>query len=165
MSGRIVVIGAGFAGVWSALSAKCLINVHSQTEAFKVNVIAPQPYFASGIKFIHGNIDDIDVQSPTVSYRSSTGTEHLTTYDRLILTAGSSVIRPEQVSGLAQHARDVDSLEGAIKLETHLNSLGAYPPTSCNCFLDLGAWGAVITGGWERKVRATDRELAKQAKM
>ncbi|KAK1506488.1 uncharacterized protein CCOS01_16540 [Colletotrichum costaricense] len=155
MSGRIVVIGAGFAGVWSALAAKCLINVHSQTEAFK----------ASGIKFIHGNIDDIDVQSPTVSYRSSTGTEHLTTYDRLILTAGSSVIRPEQVSGLAQHAHDVDSLEGAIKLETHLNSLGAYPPTSCNCFLDLGAWGAVITGGWERKVRATDRELAKQAKM
>ncbi|KAK1706421.1 uncharacterized protein BDZ83DRAFT_593795 [Colletotrichum acutatum] len=153
MSGRIVIVGAGFAGVWSALAAKRLINIYSQTEAFKVTVIAPQaclvmrprlyeknpssmsqnlePIFkASGIEFIHGSVDDIDAHSHTVSYRSSAGTEHFATYDRLILAAGSSVIRPEQVSGLPQHAHDVDSLEGAIKLETHLNSLGAYPPTT-----------------------------------
>ncbi|KXH37247.1 hypothetical protein CSIM01_13463 [Colletotrichum simmondsii] len=153
MSHRIAIVGAGFAGFWSALAAKRLINIHSQTEAFKVTVIAPQPYLvmrprlyeedpssmsqdleplfkACGIEFIPGSVDDIDVQSHTASYRSSAGTEHFATYDRLILAAGSSVIRPDQVSGLAQHAHDVDSLEGATKLETHLNILGACPPTT-----------------------------------
>ncbi|KAF4780502.1 hypothetical protein HER10_EVM0012404 [Colletotrichum scovillei] len=153
MSGRIVIVGAGFAGVWSALAAKRLINIHSQAEAFKVTVLAPQPslvmrprlyeedpssmsqdleplFKACGIEFIHGSVDDIDVHSHTVSYRSSAGTEHLASYDRLILAAGSSVVRPKQISGLEQHAHDVDSMEGAVKLEVHLNRLGSYPSTT-----------------------------------
>ncbi|KAK0377060.1 hypothetical protein CLIM01_05593 [Colletotrichum limetticola] len=39
-----------------------------------------------------------------------------------------------------------------------------YKQECYNCCLDLGAWGAVITGGWERKVWLTG-ELAKQAKV
>lgn len=39
-----------------------------------------------------------------------------------------------------------------------------YRQESPNFCLDLGAWGAVVMGGWERKVRLTG-ELAKQAKM
>ncbi|KXH42560.1 hypothetical protein CNYM01_11648 [Colletotrichum nymphaeae SA-01] len=150
MSSGIVIVGAGFAGVWSALAAKRLINIHSQTEAFKVTVIAPQPclvmrprlyeedpssmtrdleplFKASCIEFIHGSVDDIDVHSHTVSYRSSTGAKHLASYDRLVLAAGSSVVRPKQISGLEHHAHDVDSLEGAVKLEVHLDRLGSYP--------------------------------------
>ncbi|KAK1701177.1 hypothetical protein BDP55DRAFT_699692 [Colletotrichum godetiae] len=153
MPGRIVIVGAGFAGVWSALSAKRLIKIHEQGEAFKVTVIAPQsclvmrprlyeanpsnmsqdigPLFeASGIEFIHGSVDDIDTHSHMISYKSRAGTGQHVTYYRLILAAGSPVVRPQQVHGLEQHVHDVDSLEGAIKLEAHLNNLGAYP-SSC----------------------------------
>ncbi|GIJ92620.1 hypothetical protein Asppvi_001898 [Aspergillus pseudoviridinutans] len=150
MSHKIVIIGAGFAGVWSALSAKRLIKLANKEDEFEVVVIAPEPNLVmrprlyeskasslvhplaslfedARIKFIPGTAKAIHTEGHTVDVRSASGVERTINYDRLILAAGSSVIRPRGVTGLQNHAFDIDSLDAAIKLESHLEGLGALP--------------------------------------
>ncbi|KAL9560694.1 hypothetical protein ACKAV7_015185 [Fusarium commune] len=43
MPSKIVIIGAGFAGVWSALSAKRLITLMNKEQDIEILVIAPEP--------------------------------------------------------------------------------------------------------------------------
>lgn len=40
---RIVIVGTGFGGVWSALSAKRLINLPRKKNDIEVLVISPEP--------------------------------------------------------------------------------------------------------------------------
>ncbi|PCD25978.1 hypothetical protein AU210_012412 [Fusarium oxysporum f. sp. radicis-cucumerinum] len=150
MSRRIVIIGAGFAGVWSALSAKRLINLHNTEQNIEVLVIAPDPslvmrprlyeanasrmnhplgslFKSAGIDFFQGTAEAIDTKSQTVHVRSASGDESDIEFDRLILAAGSSVVRPKSVNGLKQYAFDIDSLTSASKLEFHLKSLKSLP--------------------------------------
>lgn len=150
MPSRIVIVGAGFAGVWSALSAQRLIDLRKQQEDIEVFVIAPEPWLtmrprlyeanastmkqplaplfkAAGINFFQGSVQTIDTTSKTVHVQSSSGNESEVAFDRLILAAGSSVIRPKSVTGLDQYAFDIDSLAGATKLEAHLKSLESLP--------------------------------------
>ncbi|KAJ5753695.1 FAD-dependent pyridine nucleotide-disulfide oxidoreductase [Penicillium nucicola] len=150
MSQNIVIIGAGFAGVWSALSAKRLLKLANKENEIEVTVIAPEPtlvmrprlyepkasslihplkelFEEASIKFIPGIADAIHTEDYIVNVRSASGVETTINYDRLILAAGSSVNRPQGIPGLEKYAFDIDSLEGAIKLETHLEGLGALP--------------------------------------
>ncbi|KAK1985393.1 hypothetical protein LZ30DRAFT_708565 [Colletotrichum cereale] len=150
MSRTIVIIGAGFAGVWSALSAKRLINLSNQGEAIDIIVIAPEPHLvirprlyesnpssfkhpllalfeSTGVRFLQGTAETIDTQAHVVHVRSPTGVESDVSFDRLILAAGSSVVRPQSVAGLQQHAFDIDTLESAVKLEAHLEGLASRP--------------------------------------
>ncbi|KAG8161958.1 hypothetical protein KVR01_007723 [Diaporthe batatas] len=110
MSKQIVIIGAGFAGLWSALSAKRLLKHRNEEDKIKVLVIAPEPYLA---RIVH-------VQ-PSSSSKPVTPIG----YDRLILAAGSSINRPKTVAGLREFAFDVDSLDSATQLEEHLNGLAS----------------------------------------
>ncbi|KAL7651536.1 hypothetical protein ACMYSQ_011245 [Aspergillus niger] len=150
MSSKIVIIGTGFAGVWSALSAKRLIKArHKESEA-EVIVISPEPVLVlrprlyeakasslvhpleallqdAGIKFIAGFVTSIHTQGRAVEFRCASGVETTINYDRLILAAGSSIIRPEGVPGLRQHAFDIDSLDSAVKLESHFEGLASLP--------------------------------------
>ncbi|GKT42544.1 NADH dehydrogenase-like protein MT1860 [Colletotrichum spaethianum] len=153
MSRSIMIIGAGFAGVWSALSAKRLINLNGQGETINIIVIAPEPYLvirprlyesnasslkhplsalfdSAGIQFFQGTAETINTQTHTVHVRSPTGSGSDVSFDRLILAAGSSVVRPPSISGLQQHAFDIDTLESAVKLETHLEGLASRPPST-----------------------------------
>ena len=152
MANKIVIIGAGFAGVWSALSARCLIDQANKASEFEILVVAPEPvlvmrprlyesnasslvhnldalFHAADIKFIPGTVQTIhpDAQTIDVQPTSGTASSSIITYTRLILAAGSSVIRPESITGLQQHAFDIDSLASAIKLEAHLESLASHP--------------------------------------
>ncbi|WQF82986.1 Putative FAD/NAD(P)-binding domain, FAD/NAD(P)-binding domain superfamily [Colletotrichum destructivum] len=152
MSSTILIVGAGFAGVWSALSAKRLINNSSdQANIINIIVVAPEPFLvirprlyetnaasmkhplaalfeAAGVQFLQGTVEAIDTQAHTVHVRSPTGPDsEVVSFDRLILAAGSSVVRPQGVTGLGQHAFDIDSLESAAKLEAHLESLALCP--------------------------------------
>ncbi|KDN70786.1 hypothetical protein CSUB01_08717 [Colletotrichum sublineola] len=149
MSRTIVIIGAGFAGVWSALSAKRLINLNNEG-GINIVVIAPEPYLvmlprlyeanassfkhpllalfeSAGVQYLQGTAETIDTQAHVVHVRSSTGIESGVPFDRLILAAGSSVVMPQSVSGLQQHAFDIDTLESAVKLEAHLEGLASRP--------------------------------------
>lgn len=150
MSHKIVIIGAGFAGVWSALSAKRLIDEKDKNSDIKVLVIAPQPtlvirprlyeanassmthplgalFEAAGIDFFQGTAKAILTDTRTVHALSASGGESTIGYDRLILASGSSVVRPHGIAGLEEHAFDVDSLDSAAKLDAHFEDLSSRP--------------------------------------
>ncbi|KLO81332.1 related to pyridine nucleotide-disulphide oxidoreductase family protein [Fusarium fujikuroi] len=150
MPSRIVIIGAGFAGVWSAFSAQRLINIKSKQQDIQVLVIAPEPWLtlrprlyepnpsnmkqplgplfaSSGIRFLQGAVETIDTNSQTVHLKSPSGDESDIAYDRLVLAAGSAVVRPKSVAGLNEYAFDIDSIAAATKLESHIKNLASLP--------------------------------------
>ncbi|MCY1274237.1 NADH dehydrogenase-like protein [compost metagenome] len=149
MKQRILIIGTGFAGMWSALSAARLLDRHGDRST-EVAVLAPQaelrirPRFYEpnvhrmtapldklfevvGVKFIRGTAERIDVASNTVGYRDAEGAAATLEYDRLVLASGSKVARP-RLAGI-EHAFDVDDIDQAVRLETHIRSLGQLPPS------------------------------------
>lgn len=150
MKKTILVIGAGFGGLWSALSAMRLLDQHGRDD-IAVQVLAPiaqlrvRPRFyepqvhlmhapltglfeATGVEFIRGVAQHIDVASKTVSYFDAEGIRGELQYSALVLAAGSRVNMPP-LDGLTDHAFNVDSIEEARRLETHLEQLAALPDT------------------------------------
>ncbi|KAH7159180.1 hypothetical protein DER46DRAFT_686522 [Fusarium sp. MPI-SDFR-AT-0072] len=150
MPSKIVIIGAGFAGVWSAFSASRLINRRNKEKDIEVLVIAPEqslthrprlyepnpsimkqplePLFTcAGIGFFQGTVETINTNSKTVHVKSLSGDESDIGYDRLVLAAGSAVMRPKSVTGLEEYAFDIDSIAAATKLESHIKSLESLP--------------------------------------
>lgn len=150
MKQHILIIGAGFGGVWSALSAARLLDMHDRNDV-KISVLAPQaelrmrPRFyepdvhkmfaplgdlfdAVGIRFIKGTAQAINEQYRTVTYHDEAGDLVALGYDRLVLAAGSQLHRPN-LDGIEQHTFDVDQIEGAVRLENHLKSLKNRPFT------------------------------------
>ncbi|KAL2847522.1 hypothetical protein BJY01DRAFT_262953 [Aspergillus pseudoustus] len=153
MSKRILIIGNGFAGLWSALAAKRLANLANKEKELEILVVAPKPSLVlrprlyeanassmahsveslfndAAIGFIQGTVTTINAESNSVLVKSFSGTHSTITYDRLILAAGSQVARPKSISGINEHAFDVDSLDGAVRLEAHLHTLASLPPSS-----------------------------------
>lgn len=147
MKQRILIVGAGFAGMWSALSAARLLDQHNHNET-EITVLAPQaelrirPRFyepnvhgmaaplgelfdAVGVTFIKGSVEEIDVAAKQVAYRDANGARASLAYDRLVLASGSKVWRPN-LPGL-EHAFDVDQIEAAVRLEQHINDLRKLP--------------------------------------
>ncbi len=147
MKQRILVIGTGFAGLWSALSAARLLDLQARDD-IEVCVVAakaelhvrPRFYEADvarmsapldelfavvGVRFVQGWVSAIDSAKQTVTYRDNNHAEQQLSYSRLILASGSQVNRPP-LSGI-EHAFDVDSLQHAVALERHLHSLGDLP--------------------------------------
>ncbi|KAI1846917.1 hypothetical protein JX266_007138 [Neoarthrinium moseri] len=159
----IVIIGAGFAGVWSALAAKRLISLSNKQRDLQVVVIAPEPFLAirprlyeadvatmnhplrdlfdsAGIQFIQATVHNIDTTGNTIQFQSTTGTKASIEYKRLILAAGSQVVRPQTVAGIQKHAFDIDTISAASKLESHLDRLPTFPPSqSRNTIVICGA--------------------------
>jgi NADH dehydrogenase len=148
MKQHILVIGAGFGGVWSALSAARLLDKHCRSDV-EITLLAPQaqlrirPRFyesdvhkmfapldglfdSVGVRFIKGTAEHIDDLGRTVGYRDEAGRWSTLAYDRLVLAAGSQLARPT-VPGLDAHAFDVDQIEAAVRLENHLKSLKNRP--------------------------------------
>ena len=148
MKQHILVIGAGFGGMWTALSATRLFDLHDHN-GVEVTVLAPQaelrvrPRFyepnahqlaapigelfdAVGVKFIKGSAETIDVQQKRVGYTDASGTAQTCSYDKLVLATGSRLALPD-TPGVAEHAFDVDQIEQAVRLENHLKSLASLP--------------------------------------
>ncbi|MGN4049154.1 NAD(P)/FAD-dependent oxidoreductase [Pseudomonas sp. SM4] len=148
MKQQILVIGAGFGGMWSALSATRLVDIHGRDDV-QISVLAPQaelrvrPRFyepnahqlaapldelfeAVGVHFIKGAAETIDVAAKTVGYTDASGSKKTFHFDKLVLASGSGLVQ-SATPGVAQHAFDVDQIEAAIRLETHLKSLKDLP--------------------------------------
>ncbi|WP_338524987.1 NAD(P)/FAD-dependent oxidoreductase [Pseudomonas batumici] len=148
MRKQILIIGAGFGGVWSALSAARLLDQHNRHDV-DITVLAPQaelrirPRFyeidvhtmkaplndlfdAVGVKFVQGSANVIDEKNQQVSYRDTQGQPGKLSYDRLVLATGSHVARPA-TEGMTEHTFDVDQIEEATRLEAHLKSLKDLP--------------------------------------
>jgi NADH dehydrogenase len=148
MSKRILVIGAGFAGMWSALSAARLLDEQGRTDV-EITLVAPDPHLhvrprlyeegpanfraplteifeATGVKFIQGTVERIHVERRAVDLTSVDGQSSTVAYDRLVLATGSRLFRPS-IPGLADHTFSVDQTDEAVELEAHIRSLTSQP--------------------------------------
>ncbi|RVU18720.1 NAD(P)/FAD-dependent oxidoreductase [Methylobacterium oryzihabitans] len=163
MTHGIVVVGGGFAGLWSAAAAARLRDDLGLSDAIPITLVSPDPlhvvrvrcYEADlapvgiplddvlgpiGVRRIEGRVTGIDAGARRVAVQPRTGPALRLPYDRLILAAGSALVRPP-VPG-ADAAFDVDTLDGARALARHLDGLAAGS-------LGRGAagrWSAVVIG-------------------
>ncbi len=151
MSQRILIVGAGFAGVWGALgAARVLDGAGVRNSDVEITLISPQnrncksdhdctkasrsrwpapllPLLdAVGVRFVEGSVDQISVSDKTLSVVSADRLKRSLTYDRLLLTSGSKLSRPP-VPGLKDYAFSVDSIEDAVALDSHLAALAKLP--------------------------------------
>ncbi|WP_314959190.1 NAD(P)/FAD-dependent oxidoreductase [Bradyrhizobium cosmicum] len=147
---RIVVLGAGFAGLWAAIGAARKRDEIAAGSDIEIHVVDRNPYHnirvrnyevdlsevalplarlldPIGVSHGLGEVEAIDPGRREISLVTSRGDETLS-YDRLVLALGSEVMRPA-ISGLAEHAFDVDSYAAALRLESHLASLGRSAPS------------------------------------
>lgn len=151
MNNEIVIIGAGFAGMWAALSAARLAKLQG-AENIQVTVIAPvaelrvrprfyeanagsmvsplMPVFdAMGVRFVTGTVSEIDSENQTVHFVDASHNAMTKRYDRLVLAAGSN-LRTDLVKGTAEHAFDLDQIESAVVLDQHINNLASQPSSN-----------------------------------
>jgi NADH dehydrogenase len=147
MKQQILILGAGFAGMWAALSTARLTDLHGRDD-IEITVLAPQPelrirprfyeagvenyaapllplFAATGVKFIAGVASEIDSASQQVWYHNEQDQLTAVRYDRLIMATGSHLA--PALSGAQQHAFDVDQMESAARLERHLAALAKQP--------------------------------------
>ncbi|WP_326834917.1 FAD-dependent oxidoreductase [Amycolatopsis rhabdoformis] len=158
---NILIVGGGFAGVWSAASAAKLRRERGLTEdelrvtmisAGDDMVIRPRLYEADpdrmrvpldrvlgpiGVRRVAGTVTDIDTGARVVTAVRRDGTTTELGYDRLVLAAGSQVVRP-RLPG-AEHLFDIDTLGGAATLDGHLRRL---PDRAA----EAGRFTAVVVG-------------------
>ncbi|KML57617.1 pyridine nucleotide-disulfide oxidoreductase [Burkholderia cepacia] len=150
MSQKILIVGAGFAGVWGALgAARVLDKAGVGSGDVEITLISPKPELqirprlyesepqrmaapllplldAVGVKFVEGTVEEISVREKTLGVALADGQKRLLAYDRLLLTSGSSLSRPP-VPGLAEHAFSVDRIEDAVALDAHFDALAKLP--------------------------------------
>ncbi|MFE0758533.1 NAD(P)/FAD-dependent oxidoreductase [Inquilinus sp. NPDC058860] len=147
---RLVIIGAGFAGMYAALSAARLRDIKGVPPGeLEIALVAPEPTLvvrprlyepkpetlmaplqdvleAIDVVYTQGRAEAIDTKSRAVEVVTPTGTRETVTYDRLVVATGSRLFRPN-IPGLAEHAFSVDQLDDAITLDRHLHSLADRP--------------------------------------
>lgn len=142
---RVVVLGAGFAGLWAAIGAARKRDEIGAGHDIEIRVIDRNPYHnirvrnyevdlsevaiplaqlldPIGVSHGLGEVESVDPVRRQITLVTSGGKETLA-YDRLVLALGSEVMRPD-IPGLADHAFDVDTYAAALRLEDHLTSLG-----------------------------------------
>lgn len=147
---RIVVLGAGFAGLWAAIGAARKRDEIGANRDIEIRLVDRNPYHnirvrnyeadlgevalplpqlldPIGVSHGIGEVEAIDPARREISLVTSGGEDRLH-YDRLVLALGSEVMRPD-IPGLAEHAFDVDTYAAALHLEDHLVSLGRSAPS------------------------------------
>ena len=147
---RLVIIGAGFAGMYAALSAARLRDIQGASpEQLEIALVAPEPTLvvrprlyeskpetltaplqdvlkAIDVVYVQGSAGTIDTKSRAIELVTAEGAKQTLSYDRLVVATGSRLFRPN-VPGIAEHAFSVDKLDDAIALERHLHDLADRP--------------------------------------
>ncbi len=158
---RIVVLGAGFAGLWSALgAARQLDRLGIGPERVQVSLVNRDRFHAIrvrnyesdlcplrvpldglltpvGVELIEAEVVGLDPARRRVQLQGAAGPEELP-YDRLVLALGSVLARPP-LPGLETHGFDVDTYAGAERLDQHLRALVGRPAAP-------GLFTAVVVG-------------------
>lgn len=147
---RLVIIGAGFAGMYAALSSARLRDSEGVSSSeLEIVLVAPEPTLvvrprlyepnpetltaplqdvlqAIDVAYMRGRADTIDAGARTVGLVDTDGSQTTLSYDRLVLATGSRLFRPN-IPGLAEHGFSVDQLDDAIALDRHLHGLASRP--------------------------------------
>jgi NADH dehydrogenase len=146
MPQKLVIIGAGFAGMYAALSAARLREANQvSSKALEIALVAPEPTLvvrprlyepnpqtltaplldllkAIDVDYVQGSVQALDTRSRTLEVLGKADDRRTLTYDRLVLATGSRLFRPA-IPGLAEFGFSVDDLCEATKLDRHLHSL------------------------------------------
>jgi NADH:ubiquinone reductase (H+-translocating) len=163
---QIVVLGGGFAGLWSAVgAARKLDELGRGPEAAEVTLVNRDGYHnirvrnyeadlsavrvplddvlgPIGVRRVEGDVAGIDLAEQSVTVTTAYGQRTLP-YDRLVFALGSQLLRPN-VPGLAEHGFDVDTYDDALRLNTHLRSLLSLPTSEAQSTVVVV--GAGLTG-------------------
>jgi NADH dehydrogenase len=173
---RILVLGAGFAGLWSAVgAARALDEFRIGRDDVQVTVVNRDAWHAIrvrnyepdltqvrvalddvlepiGVERMAGEVADIDFEHRQVACLIR-GTRHPLNYDRLVFALGSRLVRPD-IPGLAQYAFDVDTYEGAARLNSHIDALDGQPASA-------GRYTALVVGAGLTGIEAATELLGK----
>lgn len=146
---RILVLGAGFAGLWSAIGAARALDERGigldRVEVIVVNTtpwhsIRVRNYEADlsgtrlpladlldpiGVKLVVAEVTGLSIADRTVTCAAA-GKSFQLGYDRLVFALGSHLVRPP-LPGLGEHAFDVDTYDAAMRLGAHLAGLAVAP--------------------------------------
>lgn len=158
---NILIVGGGFAGVWAALAAsEVRREANVPRSDLEINLIAPRNALVIrprlyepepekmtveldrvlapiGVDHTLAAVAEIDTEGRRVVAASGDGERLVLPYDRLVLAAGSRLVRPRLLG--SEHVHDVDTLETAIALDQHLTRL---PETAHKA----GRFTAVVVG-------------------
>ncbi|MET4803756.1 NAD(P)/FAD-dependent oxidoreductase [Bradyrhizobium sp. LB11.1] len=178
---RLVIIGAGFAGMYAALSAARLRDIQDiSPKELEITLVAPEPTLvvrprlyepnpetltaslldvlnAIDVVYVQGSAETVDTKSRTVSIATGKGTQKSLSYDRVVLATGSKLFRPS-IPGLADHGFSVDSLDDAVALDKHLHALAERPATN-------GRDTVVVAGGGFTGIEAATEMPARLRKI
>ncbi len=136
---RVVIIGGGFAGVWSAAGAALArgdADLHVTLVApnehlvLRPRLYEPEPDLAKvelsrilgpiGVEHVPATVSTIDTgRRVVVADGQEIG------YDRMVLAAGSTLVQPHGLPG-AERLFDIDTLDGARRLTHHLRDREDY---------------------------------------
>jgi NADH dehydrogenase len=146
---RILILGAGFAGLWAAAGAAraldafgvgpdrvevTLVNRDAwhgiRVRNYEADLDAIRVPLASvldpiGVRLVEGEVTDIDLAQRSAGCTVS-GQGTALPYDRLVFALGSGLARPA-VPGLVEHGFDIDTFAGARRLADHLAGLAERP--------------------------------------
>ncbi|MAZ31918.1 MAG: FAD-dependent oxidoreductase [Thalassospira sp.] len=150
MQQKIVIIGAGFAGMYSALSAARMRDARGVTsQELEIILVAPEPTLvirprlyeplpetltapldevlnAIDVVYMQGKVETIDTGNRTIDVVGPDDGNYTLAYDRVVLATGSRLFRPP-IPGLAEFGFSVDQLDDAVSLDRHLSSLAERP--------------------------------------
>lgn len=136
---HVVIIGGGFAGVWSAAGAalargdaelRITLIAPDEHLVLRPRLYEPEPDLAKvalgrilepiGVEHLRASVSAIDTgRRVVVADGEEIG------YDRLVLAAGSRLVRPSGLPG-AERLFDIDTLDGARRLTDHLRGREDY---------------------------------------
>ena len=146
---RILVLGAGFAGLWSAIgAARALDERGIGPDRIEVVVVNATPWHSIrvrnyeadlsgtrvpladvlepiGVKLTVAQVTGLSIADRTVTCAAA-GKSFQLGYDRLVFALGSRLVRPP-LPGLGEHAFDVDTYDAAMRLGAHLAGLAGAP--------------------------------------
>jgi NADH:ubiquinone reductase (H+-translocating) len=149
---RIVVLGGGFAGLWSAIgAARKLDELGKGPDTVEVTLVNRDAFhsirvrnYESDLSGIRVPLDDVlepvgirrlegeavGIDPSRRAIRINTANRRQTVaYDRLVFAPGSQLVRPD-IPGLAEYSFDVDTYTGAARLYDHLQSLPNRPESA-----------------------------------
>lgn len=148
---RILVLGAGFAGLWSAISAAreldelkidarevevTVVNRDAwhnirvrnyESDLRDVRVPLDQVLEPIGVKRIEGEVIGIDLAHREVAVKGRAADQTLP-YDRLVFALGSRLVHAN-IPGFEEHAFNVDTYNAGLRLNRHISELPAQPPS------------------------------------
>ncbi len=156
---RIVVLGAGFAGLWSAIgAARKLDELGIEPDRVAVTLVDRSAFHsirvrnyeaelgdtrlplddilrAIGVSRVEADVTELDFTNRRVLFSDA----EPVSYDRLVFALGSRLVRPP-IPGLAEYAFDVDTYDAGVRLNQHIAGLSERETSR-------GQWTALVIGG------------------